>query len=307
MYIRAHASRPKPGAVDPLPADRTLFVVNLPPDATERELKTLFGKFGTVERVSFAGHDRVQAILEQEDETSEEEEGNVDADENGMDEDDSDGEDVQAKKQRKKVEREAKVAPKVVPLPIAALRALRPTGSVGHIVFASPQHLNASLAIPAASLPLKWPKFKATSSAEPSGLSHYIARHKALRPPLTAIKEHADSSMEVFEYKQAQASKRNSKYRKGEAIVDEDGFTLVTRGGAYGQTLGGGVGVASKKFMQEMKNGGRKRKKKTTSKEGFYAFQVREKRIKEQIALKKAFEADQQKVEQRQGKRFKPY
>lgn len=164
MYIRAHASRPKPGAVDPLPADRTLFVVNLPPDATERELKTLFGKFGTVERVSFAGHDRVQAILEQEDETSEEEEGNVDADENGMDEDDSDGEDVQAKKQRKKVEREAKVAPKVVPLPIAALRALRPTGSVGHIVFASPQHLNASLAIPAASLPLKWPKFKATSS-----------------------------------------------------------------------------------------------------------------------------------------------
>ncbi|KAF9218294.1 hypothetical protein BS17DRAFT_791769 [Gyrodon lividus] len=32
------------------------------------------------------------------------------------------------------------------------------------------------------------------------------------------------------------------------AIVDEDGFTLDTRGVAYGQALGSGVGVASKTF-----------------------------------------------------------
>ena len=280
MYIRAHAARPKSGAVDPLSTDRTLFAVNIPPDSTERELKTLFGKFGTVERVSFAGHDRVQEILEEEEMSSDEEECDEEREEDRMDEDDSDDEDARAKKQRTRAAKEAKVVPKITPLPVTALRILRRTGSVGHIVFTSPQHLKASLAIPAASLPLHWPKFKTTSSAEPSGLAHYIARHRALRPPLAAVKEHADSSMEVFEYKQAQASKRNSKYHKGEAIVDEDGFTLVTRGGAYGQTLGGGVGVASKKFMRELDHGGRKRKKKPLSKEGFYAFQLREKRIK---------------------------
>jgi ribosomal RNA-processing protein 7 len=47
--------------------------------------------------------------------------------------------------------------------------------------------------------------------------------------------------------------------------------------------LGGGVGVASKKFMEEQKNGiiggKRNRKKKEQKKEGFYAFQIREKRI----------------------------
>ncbi|KAG9045695.1 Ribosomal RNA-processing protein 7 [Serendipita sp. 407] len=116
--------------------------------------------------------------------------------------------------------------------------------------------------------------------------------------------------MEVFEYKQAQESKANSKYRKGEAIVDEDGFTLVTRGGAYGQTLGGGVGVASKKFMQEVAKGGgkRNRKKKDTNKAGLYAFQIREKRIKEQVELKRSFDADKRKFEhERKKKRFNPY
>lgn len=35
---------------------------------------------------------------------------------------------------------------------------------------------------------------------------------------------------------------------KAEAIADYESFTLVTRGGAYGQT-GGGVSVASKRFQ----------------------------------------------------------
>lgn len=68
--------------------------------------------------------------------------------------------------------------------------------------------------------------------------------------------------------------------------MDEDGFTLVTRGGAYGQAVGGGVGVASKKFMdntgkkKDESGGTRKRKKGKKEKEAFYAFQVHEKKRK---------------------------
>ena len=83
--------------------------------------------------------------------------------------------------------------------------------------------------------------------------------------------------MEVYEYNLAKQMQK-SKYRKGEAIVDGDGFTLVTRGGAYGKTLGGGVGVASKRFQRSgetARNRGLKKDKK--EKEGFYGFQKAEK------------------------------
>ena len=49
--------------------------------------------------------------------------------------------------------------------------------------------------------------------------------------------------------------KQKPAYRKGEAIVDEDGFTLVTKGGAYGQSLGGGIGVARKAFEKTGRTG----------------------------------------------------
>ena len=64
--------------------------------------------------------------------------------------------------------------------------------------------------------------------------------------------------------------------RKGEAIVDEEGFTLVTRGGAYGKTLGGGASVASKPFQSTGQTGSKK-KKEPKEKVSFYAFQKAEK------------------------------
>lgn len=209
---------------------------------------------------------------------------------------------------KKKNEKPKAAIPKIIPLPTVSLRHLRRTGSIGHLIFTSPQGLASVLSLPESALPLTWPKFKAASAAEPSGLAHYLAKYRSLRPALSAVKEHADSSMEVYEHKQALANRNTSKYRKGDAIVDEDGFTLVTRGGAYGQTLGGGVGVASKKFTQEIASGKRNRKKKSSKKDGFYAFQVREKKIQEQISLKKKFDAERSKVEKaKQGRKFRPY
>lgn len=267
LYIRAHAAKAKPES--DLPPDKTLFLVNLPPDATERDLITLFSKVGTVERVVFGGYNHSESLAD-----------DTDSEDENADEIMGEEDEVQEIKQSKK-----EAAPKVIPLPTASLRLIRRTGGTGHIVFTSSAAIKAALSLSGKDLPLSWPKFKATSTAEPSGLAHYLASYHSRHPPLSSIKEHADSSMEVFEYKQALASKRNSKYKKGEAIVDEDGFTLVTRGGAYGQTLGGGVGVASKKFMQDLKGGKRHRKKKETSKEGFYAFQLREKRIQGMLTV----------------------
>lgn len=276
LYIRAHASRT---ASDDLPTDRTLFLVNIPPDSTERELIMLFSTCGTIDKVKFGGQEALPEL--DDDFTSCDEEDEPTIEENTITHEDED-----AAKPLNNTKRDKKQPPpKVIPLPTVALRHMRRAGSTAHIVFTSTQGLSAALSL--SSLPtsdkarLMWPKFKATSAAEPSGLTHYKTKYRALRPPLAAVREHADSSMEVFEYRQALASKRNSKYKKGEAIVDEDGFTLVTRGGAYGQTLGGGVSVASKKFMEEIKRGGSKRskRKKSVGKEGFYSFQIRESRI----------------------------
>jgi hypothetical protein len=50
--------------------------------------------------------------------------------------------------------------------------------------------------------------------------------------------------MARFDFAQARA-----RPRAGEPEIDADGFTLVTRGGAYGQTRGGGVGVARRAFQ----------------------------------------------------------
>jgi ribosomal RNA-processing protein 7 len=134
-----------------------------------------------------------------------------------------------------------------------------------------------------------------------------MAKYDNERPPLDTIKAHADSFMERFEFDLSK-SKQAAKYRKGEAIVDEDGFTLVTRGGAYGQTLGGGVGVASRKFMLTGKTGSRRKKDKKKEKDVFYAFQKAEKQRKAILDLKKNFEADKERVEKlKESRRFKPY
>jgi ribosomal RNA-processing protein 7 len=63
----------------------------------------------------------------------------------------------------------------------------------------------------------------------------------------------------------------------GEAIVDGDGFTLVTRGGAYGKTVGGGVVLASKRFKRSgLAARNRSNKKEKKRNEGFYAFQKKQ-------------------------------
>ncbi|KAG6879236.1 hypothetical protein C0992_004229 [Termitomyces sp. T32_za158] len=290
IYARSHVGSKK-APQKSLPEGRTLFLCNIPPDATERELSQLFKQAGTIERVVFD----VDAVEpHQEDSDSEEEEEEAE---------DTQGPEAGAAtepRKRRKVSKDD--APKVVPLPRKPLRTLRPAGRSAHLVFLDASSLQRALS--SATKPRPWP----TISEEPSGLAHYVSLYDSLRPPLDAVKEHADSSILLFEHN-LQKSKQKSKYRKGEAIVDDDGFTLVTRGGAFGKTLGGGVGVASKQFQRSGQTSKRNRSaKEAKEKKNFYAFQKAEKQRSELMNLKKRWEEDKAKVEAlKASRRFKPY
>ncbi|KAF5322933.1 hypothetical protein D9619_000256 [Psilocybe cf. subviscida] len=290
LYARSHTS--KGDARKALPDGRTLFLVNLPPDATERELVMFFRNSGTVEKVIFDFD--VKELQNADDSEGEDEDED-------MDEAEEEAEDDQPRKKRR-TQNEKSQAPKVIPLPTKSLRKLRKTGSSAYVIFLDASSLERALA--STSKPRAWP----TSAEEPSGLAHYQALYDSLRPPLDAVKAFADSSIEVYEYELAKA-RQKSKYRKGEAIVDEDGFTLVTRQGAYGKTLGGGVGVASKRFQRSGETARhRSNKKEKKEKEGFYAFQKAEKQRSGLIELKRKWEEDKAKVEKlKAARRFKPY
>ena len=306
LYARPHAGSKKSNR-KALPDDRTIFLVNVPPDATERELILLFRNCGTVEKVLFDYN-----TVEQANESSEsdgEGEGNQELVLEKV------GENKQPRKKRKVSKEDKDQPPTISPLPQRSLRILRKTGRSAHIVFLDSSSVERVLS----PKPRPWP----TSAEESSGLAHYTALYDSLRPPLDAVREFADSSIALYEHELAK-NKQKSKYRKGEAIVDEDGFTLVTRGGAYGQTLGGGVRVASKRFQQGGQKG--RTRKEAKEKEGFYSFQRAEKQrtgkflcfelqwktdnfvITELVELKKNWEADKAKVEKlKEARLFKPY
>ncbi|GJE87298.1 ribosomal RNA-processing protein 7 like protein [Phanerochaete sordida] len=295
IYARTHTGSKKGAAQqDALPEGRTLFLVNVPPDATERELTLLFKQSGTVERVVFDGDG--QAEEEEEFNDSDEDE-----DEEGMSgvEAEPDAEAAHPRKKRKVAKDET---PQIIPLPTHTIRTLRRTGRSAHVVFLDASSVSRALSGVKAR---PWPR----DPDAPSGLAHYLAQHAALRPPLDVVRAHADSWMAHFEF--VQAKKRHaSQYRKGEAQVDADGFTLVTRGGAYGQAVGGGVAVASKRFQQTgtASKRTRKSKKEPMEKEAFYAFQIHEKKRKEIMDLRSKWEEDKAKVEKlKESRKFKPY
>ncbi|TFY83113.1 hypothetical protein EWM64_g896 [Hericium alpestre] len=323
LYIRLHVGPAKKfndKGKQTWPEGRTLFVVNVPPDATEREIILLFqSSCGTIEKIIFDS-DRG---AEEEQEASESEDEAEAADEEDEEGESSDDEYPRKKRRLAKNAKEEPRPPKVAPLhpsPVH-LRTLRRTGRNAHIVFTDASSIDRVLALSKPSKgqkapqPRPWP----ISDDAPHGLAHYTALYDTLRPPLDTVRQHADTFMELYDYNEAErkrALQKESKYRKGEALVDEDGFTLVTRGGAYGQAVGGGVSVASKKWQSGQAKskdgagggGGKRKRKEKQEKTGFYAFQQHEKKRKELMDLKKRWEEDKAKVEKlKSSRKFRPY
>ncbi|KAI0265065.1 ribosomal RNA-processing protein 7-domain-containing protein [Gloeopeniophorella convolvens] len=285
IYVRVHVGSSSNGSKAKIawPEDRTLFMVNVPPDATEREIVLLFKSCGTVEAVVF------------------------DTDNLGLDGDEESDADVDANSGADGSVASTSQSPSHKKRKLAAaMQALHPGTPSAH------QNPGASRAEPR-----PWPI--GGDRERPRGLAHYIAQYESTRPPLEAVRAHADSAIARFDFDLAArkaALRRESKYKKGEALVDEDGFTLVVRGGAYGQAVGGGVGVASRRFMDEHVKGAhgkdattkRKRHKEGKEKTAFYAFQIHEKKRNAILELKRKWEQDKAAVEKlKSSRKFKPY
>ncbi|CAE6468718.1 unnamed protein product [Rhizoctonia solani] len=278
--------------------------VNVPCDATERDLISLFKSAGTIERVMFGQqltmpNEDVEEEQEEQEEQEEVEGNNDRANSNS----------------KSKSKPKTSLPPKPTPLIDTSIRSSSVSGRTAHVVFLDESSLSRALSLPSSSKnPLSWPP--ADTSAEPRGLGLYLKRHQLLRPALDAVSTHVDTFMQHFDFEQnAKRAAAASQYKKGVPIVDDDGFELVTRGGAYGKTVGGGVGVASKKFELAAKRGeltaGKKRKKgrdKSKDLEGLYAHEQREKKRKSFMELRERFEEDKKKVAKlKSTRRFKPY
>ncbi|CAE6427822.1 hypothetical protein ACGC1H_000749 [Rhizoctonia solani] len=291
VYLRANQSGTK-NATDASvkPDGRTLFLVNVPCDATDRDLISLFKSAGTIERVVFSNQLSTQ---NDEPEEEEEQEGNNNA--------------------TSKSKPKTLPPPKATPLVDTSLRWTGNSGRTAHVVFLDESSLSRVLSPSYSKNTLPWPP--ADTSAEPRGLGLYLKRHQSLRLTLDTVSKHVDAYMQRFDFEQTAKRAAASEYKKGVPIIDEDGFELVTRGGAYGKTVGGGVGVASKKFELAAKRGDLaavKKKKKGRDKskdlEGLYAHGQREKKRKAFMELRERFEEDKKKVAKlKSTKRFKPY
>ncbi|KAL7415078.1 ribosomal RNA-processing protein 7-domain-containing protein [Mrakia frigida] len=300
LYIRPNvpsASASASMTVDDAEAEegRTLFVANLPPDATEENLRALFGTVGPIEEIKFgAGVKEVK--VEEAEETDSEEES-----EQESEEENEDTPAASTSKPSNKKSAPQPRAPTISPLFSIPPTHFLPTSTSAKITYLSALSLTRALLLPT-SKARPWP----TSSSPAAGLSHYLAQHAILRPHLSQVKAHADSSLAHHEHiKAAELAKIT---RQGQEIVDEDGFTLVVRGGRYGRNLiGGGVGVASKKWddVKEEETG---RKKKSKELKDFYRWQLREAKREDLANLRSKFAADKEKVEKLKGsRRFKPY
>ena len=165
-------------------------MVNVPPDATEREIVLFFKKSGTIERVLFD----FDVMEPRNDVDDSEDEGEPDEPLKEPQGEETQGEQLKGRLRRQKDKKEI---PTLIPLPSKPLRRLRKTGFTAHVVFLDSSSLDLALA--SISKPYSWP----ISSEETSGLSHYQSLYDSLRPPLDYVKAHSDSSIELYEYELA--------------------------------------------------------------------------------------------------------
>ncbi|CBQ72943.1 conserved hypothetical protein [Sporisorium reilianum SRZ2] len=305
IYVRKHtasssgmASTSK-SAVEEVPAERTLFVANLPVDTTEEHVREMFGRVGGVSAVRF----RRQVGVEEEEEEREE---------LGVGEDEEEHHQIaqkSGKKTKGKLERKPTV-PRIVPLPpmdprnAAGSQPLLTTASSAHIVFLDA--LSATRALDTLHKGLRFP-----SASTPTGLPLLLAQYTLARPPLPTIHTHTTSTIALYTYRKAHPLPRRAGVRgvtlgpDGE-LLDEDGFIIVQRSGKYGRAGasvegGGSVGVARGGYVE-------REKKKSTGLEDFYRFQVRERKREELAGLRARFEKDRASVQRlKAGRRFRPY
>jgi ribosomal RNA-processing protein 7 len=304
--------------------ERTMFLVNLPIDTTDRHVKAIFAHAGAIESVKLWKPEvTLESVAEEENLLS-------------------------------KGKKKDGGPPAVIQLPSTDPRHpfhLLQTATSAHITFLDQSSLQRALSL---SHVKTWPdpfsgitqakaildseeeqnqikkKKKSIRSADeaaaasgsviapPVGIDFLTARHRALRPSLADVKSHVDSVIANYDYRRSNPVKAKSGIQavsvgpNGE-LLDEDGFTIVQSTGKYGRTADGQVGssvkVARRRPGDDLEDDAIKEKKrKRFELEDFYRFQRREQKREELANLRSKFRDDQEKVKKLKSSRsFKPF
>ncbi|KAI5275394.1 hypothetical protein E4T47_01459 [Aureobasidium subglaciale] len=267
LYLRPNAPK--------IPTDNTpreLFVVNLPIDATESHLRSLFAECGAgarVERVEFEGQRTGRKVTAP----------------------------VTSKSGGRKRKRWAEE--KMVELPEMWDRRVGRSGNTCVVTFVDAAA--AEMCVKEVKRSVKAGKEiiwgaglggdKVPALGAAMRRTGYLSHHTLRFPSTAVLQASVDAYMTSFAEQEASRSRALARQR---AEPDEDGFVTVTRGGRMGPAR-----------QEEAEEAAKKQKEKAKGKEDFYRFQMREKRKEKANELLKGFEEDRKKVEAMKMRRNK--
>ncbi len=274
LYIRANAPR--------IPTENTpreLFLVNVPVDATETHLRSLFAEQLGGARVEDVGFEDtrvgkgIKAPVVQ-----------------------SSGK--RGKKRKRGVEKPTEDGEEggdeVGLLPEIRDRLLHRSGGTAIVRFVD--RASAEMALRATRKAVKTgQKINWGAGVEktlsPLGSTRYATQHKLRYPDPAVLQASIDAIMTAFSAQEAERAQQLAKQR---SVPDEEGFITVTRGGRNGPARE----VETKAREEELK-----KREKDRVKDDFYRFQVREKKKERSQDLVKGFEQDRKRVEEMRKRR----
>ncbi|KAJ1732481.1 hypothetical protein LPJ61_002017 [Coemansia biformis] len=296
LYFRQHSSTSEDILV---PADRTLFVANLPVDATERDIRRLFRGVARVARIVFngvAGQDVIKSAAASARMTAELAAAMAGA---------ADGaHKSKGGKRKSKTGAAAEGATGDEPATPVPRTQLLASGSSAHVVFLEKEELAKVLDMRAGAI-ATWPERDEDDSANPleyRGLARYIYEHRAARPPADLLKTEVDSFMAKFEESQYERERMLSQQHN---VPDADGFVTVVHRGRHTKNSDGSGSVTAASAANAREAGARK---KEVVFGNMYRFQVRERKNNQLQELRKKFEEDKARIARmRQTRQFRPY
>ncbi|OCK85527.1 hypothetical protein K432DRAFT_342902 [Lepidopterella palustris CBS 459.81] len=275
LYIRPHA----PKLPDP-DSERSLFIANVPIDATEEGFRKLFAEQfdgGRVERVEF------EASVPQYPTTRKRKEGS--GGQNG----------VRGKKRKRddaEVVAEGVIEDEETRLPRVWGREVRESGSSAVVVFVDRASARGVMKeIEKAVKKGREIKWK-LDDENGLGVKRYRTHHSLTFPPKPILQASINAYLTAFNRAEIARNRVRARQR---AVPDEDGFITVTRGGRNGPVRIEDAEAAKEKLEE--------RKKKKGVMEDFYRFQVREKRKEREGELRRKFEEDRRKVSEMRERR----
>ncbi|KAJ2580445.1 hypothetical protein GGH95_002590 [Coemansia sp. RSA 1836] len=276
LYFKQHTSKRE----DPLlPSSRTIYISNIPADATERDVRRVFQGVARVARVVFhaaVGQDAVKVAA---------------ATARAVSELSSSGKKSEKKKSEKAKSEKAKAED--VNAPLAPLLT---SGGSAHVVLLEDAELSAVLAMKAGVR--EW-----AIENSSLGLARYMQDYSAARPAADTVRADVDAFMARFEEAQYE---RDRMLAQQQNVADADGFIPVVRRARGGKNTDGTASVTAMSIDEAREAGAARKDPATFS--NLYRFQARERKRDQLADLRRKFEEDKEKIARmRQARQFRPY